>query len=208
MKKNRKKKMYEKSRYMATRILAGGTLLLLVFFVTLIWLAEKKEPMLMRQTYKEDFIEQVAQKAQSVQREFGVLPSISISQAILESNWGTSTLAKENHNYYGIKGSNSSNSTIFQTKEFIEETKEWIQIEAPFRMYTSFEESMDDHAKLLVHGTKWNPELYQKVIDAPTYKEAAHALHQAGYATDPNYPEKLIRLIEQYELFKYDQPIP
>lgn len=146
------------------------------------------------------FIEQLSGHAQTLHKEYGVLPSISISQAIVESNWGKSGLAKTNHNLYGIKG--QSGQPLFATKEFYDD--EWVEIDASFRNYDSWEESMEDHAKLLAHGPAWDAQHYAEVIAADNYAEAAHALQRAGYATDPDYAEKLIRVIEQYRLYDYD----
>ena len=51
----------------------------------------------------------------------------------------------------------------------------------------------------------WDPTLYHKVLGARNYKQAAQALQDAGYATDPTYAQKLIQMIEEHELYKYDQ---
>lgn len=203
-----KKKKKKKNKNGAMLFLARGTLVLLAFFATMTWLAEKKEPIVLFESPKAAFIEKISGKAQQLQSQYGVLPSISIAQAILESNWGTSGLALRNQNFYGIKGGDVTEKERFRTKEFLEETKEWIEIDASFKKYDSWEESMEDHARLLVNGTKWNPELYKPVIEAVDYKEAAYALKKAGYATDPDYPEKLISLIEQYNLQKHDRLPP
>ena len=91
-----------------------------------------------------------------------------------------------------------------ETSEFA--NGEWIVIQDYFKVYKNVTESIEDHALLMVNGTDWNPALYHPVLEAETYIEATHALQQAGYATDPTYPQKLIDLIEQYELYKYDVP--
>lgn len=89
-----------------------------------------------------------------------------------------------------------------ETKEYINE--EWIVIQGDFRVYDTWEESMDDHTRLFVNGVTWNPRLYENVLLAKNYKEAAQALQDAGYATDPTYAEKVIHVIESYDLNKYD----
>src|SRR5699024_1438878 len=109
---------------MATQLLARGTLVLLAFFATITWLAEKKEPFWMEGGKKNEFIEQIAGKANELQNQYGILPSISMSQAILESNWGTSGLAVQNQNYYGIKGGSSEKEKQFRTKEYLERSEE------------------------------------------------------------------------------------
>ena len=60
------------------------------------------------------------------------------------------------------------------------------------------------HTALFVDGTSWDSSHYQAVLSADNYVEAAQALQQRGYATDPNYAQKLISLIKTYNLDKYD----
>ena len=74
-----------------------------------------------------------------------------------------------------------------------------------FESILSWEQSMDDHTALFVNGVDWNPALYANVITATNYIEAAHALQAAGYATDPTYADKIIHVIETYQLNQYDQ---
>ncbi|MGL5899851.1 MAG: glycoside hydrolase family 73 protein [Lactobacillaceae bacterium] len=155
---------------------------------------EKKE--------KQNFINQLVPIAQQIQKEYHILASISISQACLESDWGRSKLASKYHNYFGIKGSSGQNTVMLETKEFI--SGKWIKKKENFVVYNSLQESMIDHAKLLSQGTSWNNQQYQEVIDANDYQKAAQALVNAGYATDPNYAEKLIRIIRQYQLNRFD----
>ena len=90
-----------------------------------------------------------------------------------------------------------------KTKEFVNE--EWITIQGDFKVYDSWEQSMDDHTQLFVQGVDWNPALYEKVITATNYQEAAQALQDAGYATDPGYAQKIIQVIETYQLNQYDR---
>jgi hypothetical protein len=75
---------------------------------------------------------------------------------------------------------------------------QWVKVQAKFRKYESFAESIADHARLLL-----NPR-YDKVRTAQNYKEACNAIYQAGYATDPVYPYKLISLIETHNLNRWD----
>lgn len=153
---------------------------------------------------KQKFIDDISPIAQKVSGETGVLPSIIIGQAILESNWGTSELAANYNNLFGVKGvEGSSQSVLLPTKEF--ENNEWKEIMAYFRIYGSIEESVRDHSKLFVKGVSWAPNLYQSVLEAKNYQEAANALQTAGYATDPTYAQKIIDVIETYELMNYDK---
>lgn len=173
-----------------------------IFFVfSIAFIGEKmlEEPTGLSTSYEQEFIDKVAENAVTLEANYQVRPSVTIAQAILESNWGKSELAQQENNYYGIKGNNQD---AYKTKEF--ENNEWVEIDAEFRSYDSLMASMEDYALLLSNGTEWDENLYQEVIEAPTYQGAAKALQTAGYATDPDYPEKVISLIETYELYKYD----
>ena len=141
----------------------------------------------------QQFIERLVPHAQELQDGYGVLPSIILGQAILESNWGKSTLASKYNNLFGIKAYGDQKKVSLETKEFVNE--EWITIQGDFKVYDSWEQSMDDHTQLFVQGVDWNPALYEKVITATNYQEAAQALQDAGYATDPGYAQKIIQVI-------------
>ncbi|HGV8361529.1 TPA: glycoside hydrolase family 73 protein [Enterococcus faecium] len=151
----------------------------------------------------QQFIERLVPHAQELQDGYGVLPSIILGQAILESNWGKSTLASKYNNLFGIKAYGDQKKVTLETKEFVNE--EWITIQGDFKVYDSWEQSMDDHTQLFVQGVDWNPALYEKVITATNYQEAAQALQDAGYATDPGYAQKIIQVIETYHLNQYDR---
>ncbi|MBC1373894.1 GW domain-containing glycosaminoglycan-binding protein [Listeria booriae] len=152
---------------------------------------------------QQEFIDLLAGHAQQIQDQKGILTSITLAQAILESNWGESKLATEGRNLFGIKGEYQKDSVTMPTQEF--ENNEWITIDAAFRKYPTWFESLDDHAALFLKGTSWDKTKYQGVIKAKDYKTAANALQKAGYATDSGYAEKLIELIEQRNLQAYDQ---
>ncbi|BDP80454.1 N-acetylmuramoyl-L-alanine amidase [Enterococcus faecium] len=151
----------------------------------------------------QQFIERLVPHAQELQDGYGVLPSIILGQAILESNWGKSTLASKYNNLFGIKAYGDQKKVSLETKEFVNE--EWITIQGDFKVYDSWEQSMDDHTQLFVQGVDWNPALYEKVITATNYQEAAQALQDAGYATDPGYAQKSNQVIETYQLNQYDR---
>ena len=151
----------------------------------------------------QQFIERLVPHAQELQDGYGVLPSIILGQAILESNWGKSTLASKYNNLFGIKAYGDQKKVSLETKEFVNE--EWITIQGDLKVYDSWEQSMDDHTQLFVQGVDWNPALYEKVITATNYQEAAQALQEAGYATDPGYAQKIIQVIETYQLNQYDR---
>ncbi|MGM0166421.1 hypothetical protein IGI39_001381 [Enterococcus sp. AZ135] len=148
------------------------------------------------------FIDQLAPHAKELQQGYGVLPSIILGQAILESNWGQSELASQYKNLFGIKASGNQAKVSLETKEYVNE--QWVTIQGDFKVYNSWEESLDDHTMLFVNGTNWNSQLYAGVLTAADYRQAAQALQTAGYATDPDYANKIISVIETYNLEQYD----
>ena len=170
-----------------------------------IWNQQRIEKQLQRQYQqaKQAFIKQVAPEAQAMQNSYHVYASVTIAQAILESQWGTSQLASQYHNLFGIKGTDPNTSRVLTTKEYI--NGHWIVTKGRFNVYDSWSDSIKDHTKLMLNGTDTNKENYQAVVQATSYQQAARELQKAGYATDPNYAQKLISVIQTYKLYNYDK---
>ena len=153
---------------------------------------------------QKDFLDAIKQGAIDGAKE-GILPSITAAQAILESGWGNSGLAKApNHNLFGIKNSDdwTGETVTVPTQEYV--NGEYITVNAAFRKYVSWNDSVVDHAKFFT-GTEWRRNNYRKVVNETDYRIAAQELKNAGYATDPSYAGKLIRLIEAYKLYEWDE---
>lgn len=148
-----------------------------------------------------NFIQKVAPIAESEQRENHVLASITIAQAALESDWGQSELSQKYNNLFGVKGT-GTNSVMMTTKEYV--NGQWITVKASFTVYPSWAASIAAHTKLLVNGLEGDQNHYQRVVNAGNYEEAAEELQANGYATDPNYAQKLIAIIQKYKLYQYD----
>lgn len=153
----------------------------------------------------DDFITQIASSIKG--QKLNILPSVTIAQAILESNWGKSSLAREACNLFGIKASKDWSGEVYkkQTKEQ-KPTGEVYTITADFRKYGSYLESIKDHDNFFV-STPWRVQNYKKVLEAKNYKTQALALRECGYATDLNYGTKLIQLIERLGLQQYDKGV-
>ena len=147
---------------------------------------------------KQSFISLVKDGAIDSHRNHGILASVTIAQAILESGWGSSTLSVKAKNLFGIKAFDDWTGayTTMDTTEYYNGMRQTVT--ARFRAYDSFNESIKDHTKLLL------TERYRAVREASNYRDACYALKSCGYATDPNYPQLLITLIEQNNLTQYD----
>lgn len=122
-----------------------------------------------------------------------ILASLTIAQAILESGWGTSALARKSNNLFGIKGKGAN----YKTFEYINGKR--VDIVDSFKVYPDWETSVIDHSNLFLRLSR-----YQNLIGETDYKTACKKVYEDGYATAPNYPEALINIIESYNLQKYD----
>lgn len=146
------------------------------------------------------FIGLVGPLARADMQKNGVLASLTIAQAILESGWGTSELAQNANALFGIKADSRWGGRAYSkdTKECYDGVN-YTAVTALFRAYDSWEESVSDHSAFLLAGSR-----YAAVIGEKDYKTACKAIKAAGYATAPDYAEKLISLIERYGLTAYD----
>jgi len=197
------------SRKMTLPVFLGMLLLFVSAVVFLLSLRGLSNPVVETQpdstntTNKQAFIDDIVPVAKEMQASHGIMPSIILAQAILESDWGTSELSAKYNNLFGIKSfSHNDHSVKLETKEY--KDGKWVSIKANFKVYASWSDCIRDHTLLFVQGVDWDPYLYQGVLLADDYQTAAKALQVAGYATDPGYAEKLIALINQYKLDQYD----
>ncbi|EJO7712792.1 glucosaminidase domain-containing protein [Listeria monocytogenes] len=193
------------------RLIGIAGILLLVILVGVIASVVRQQYLIMTasepdpafHSKEQNFLNELSPRAQEIQEKHGILTSITLAQAILESDWGQSGLAQKGNNLFGVKGKSPQPMVTMTTKEFVD--GKWIEINANFRKYKDWNESLDSHAELFLNGTSWNKDKYNGVIAADDYKKAAQELQSAGYATDPDYAEKLINIIEKYDLALYDR---
>ncbi|MGL5346729.1 MAG: glycoside hydrolase family 73 protein [Peptostreptococcaceae bacterium] len=158
-------------------------------------------------TKQTKFIESIKEGAIENYKKYKVLPSITIAQGILESNWGESKLASEHNNLFGIKADVywKGEHTTLETTEY-----NGIVINDKFRKYDDKNESIIDHGKFLADNKRYKN---NGVFDANTYIYQAKALQEAGYSTLINekgekvYAKQLVELIKQYNLQVIDSEI-
>lgn len=160
---------------------------------------QKKEAQQMTRQEKLDMVEQFGAAARASHRKYGVPASTTIAQAILESGWGQSLLAKKAKNFFGIKDTDFCEGYVeFKTREVFsgKETR----VPARFEKYASVSLSFEHHARLLSESDRYQPAM--AVADDP--EKFALQLLACGYATDPKYPNLLKALIRQYNLTRFD----
>ncbi len=150
------------------------------------------------------FVAVIGEQAREIAQENDLYASVMIAQAILESGSGNSGLAQRANNLFGIKGSYEGASVTMSTAED-DGSGNLYRIQSRFRSYSSMQESLEDYADLLTdslgsyYSSAWK-------ANAETYADACEAL-EGRYATDTSYAEKLVAIIETYDLARYDEPL-
>ncbi|WP_158824745.1 glycoside hydrolase family 73 protein [Mucilaginibacter lacusdianchii] len=150
------------------------------------------------------FIDSIKDEAIKVCQGTGLFPSLMIGQCIWESGWGKSVLAAKHNNYFGIKA-----NVAWQGKKVLYKTTEYqngqsYKIDTSFRSYPTIEACFADR----IHFLQSNPRYKRHgLFSCNSPEEQATCLLEAGYATDPNYPNHLIKVINTYQLKKYDNAL-
>ena len=162
---------------------------------------------------QQEFINLIGPLATADYRKTGVLASITIAQACLESAYGTSELAINAKNYFGMKKNLSGNNwqsawdgKSFYTKKTGEEYVVGVHttITADFRKYPSLEKSIEDHSLYLTQAKNGNKLRYAGLKGCTNYTKAAKIIKDGGYATSSTYVSKLCNLITKWNLTQYD----
>ena len=142
----------------------------------------------------EDYIDMYSFISVTHMKKYNIPASITLAQGILESGAGMSELTKRSNNHFGIKCHRDWNGGKVYAKD-----------DTPndcFRQYRKAEDSFEDHSLFLVNGIRYS---FLFSLSPTDYKGWAEGLQKSGYATDRAYANKLIKLIEDYELYLYDR---
>lgn len=143
-----------------------------------------------------EFLNQILPTALEGQKQYHIPVSLTLGQAVLESGWGVSHIS---NNIYGFKAKTNwqGKTTIKTTKEF--ENGEYKEIQAVFKAYDSFEESVKDYLELISSNKR-----YSDILFATDYISAADAIGKSGYATSPVYGNSVREVIKKYHLYIWD----
>lgn len=153
--------------------------------------------------WKKDFLKTIIRCAKNACKAgYIVAPAAVAAQAALESAFGESRLAKDANNLFGIKATKSWHGPVveYETKEH--KNGEWITITARFRKYDSYQECVMDYAKI-INRLPW----YKDAVEAARLGDDMGFINgllasekQPGWATDPEYAKKIMRIFNQYDL--------
>lgn len=147
------------------------------------------------------YIERYKMIAISEMQRTGIPASIKLGQAILESGAGTSKLAQKANNHFGVKCGSNWNGDSYGLKDD-ERAFLFFKKKSCFRKYNNADESFIDHSEFIRRPNGPYQSLFS--LDKKDYKAWAYGLKKAGYATADDYPQKLIKVIETYQLYQYD----
>ena len=140
----------------------------------------------------QQYIDQYKDIAIEEMHRWKIPASITLAQGIFESGAGQSELARKGNNHFGIKCNGWEGRKVYHDDDARNEC---------FRAYNSVFESYEDHSRFLVNGQRYRSLFNLKTTD---YKGWARGLKAAGYATNPQYADRLIELIQLYKLYEYD----
>lgn len=143
----------------------------------------------------EEYIANYSAIAKEEMRKYKIPASITLAQGILESASGQGRLAVEANNHFGIKCHDWTGQKIYHDDDKNQEC---------FRKYKHAEESFEDHSVFLANRSRYSG-LFRHDVD--DYESWAKGLRAAGYATDRKYPDKLIGIIERFQLYKFDEEV-
>ena len=166
-------------------------LLILLASILCLSLTQKKTKKSKTPPHVERYIQRFLKTAKYESKKFNIPVAITLSQGILESQAGKSLLTRKYNNHFGIKWTGKGKYAVFADE----------RPDCRFRVYSTAWESYRAHSILLTTNR------YKHLTKLPktNYKRWARGLKKAGYATDPKYAERLIQIIEQYDLAKYDR---
>ena len=160
-----------------------------------------------------DIVKRVGELCAADMKNTGILASVSAAQFILESGYGKSVLAQMANNCFGMKCSLSGNTWAGSSwdgeSEYTKETQEFVNgayvtVTADFRAYPNIEASIADHSAYLLGAKKDDVLRYAGLKGEKDYKKAVQIIKDGGYATAPDYVEKVCNIIERYNLTAYD----
>ncbi len=144
------------------------------------------------QAYQQ-YINQYKDLAIEQMLKYNIPASITLAQGLFESRAGLSSLATKGNNHFGIKCHGWQGAAVYHDDDAKNEC---------FRAYRNAYESYEDHSKFLANGQRYRKLFSLKPTD---YKGWAHGLKAAGYATNPQYANRLIDIIQLYKLYEYDK---
>jgi flagellum-specific peptidoglycan hydrolase FlgJ len=154
-----------------------------------------------------DLRKELSPYAQEQGQLYGILPSFIMGVAWLETGAGKSTLCQKANNLFSIKGDYKGDFITMPTVEYIGGKK--TTVNAKFRKYPTFRESVKDFCELIKNGVSWNRSVYSHaVIGKTNITDVVYSFAKTPYMTDPSYGSKMLAVIKSFKLTDFDSPAP
>jgi len=167
---------------------------ILDFLILIFFLFGFITPVISQEMTVEEYIAKYSDLAVREMKKYHIPASITLAQGILESGSGNSSLAVKANNHFGVKCHKGWTGKTFHMDDDARHEC--------FRKYASVEDSYRDHSEFLATRDRYD---FLFLLDITDYKAWAVGLKKAGYATNPLYPDLLIRIIEENELYRFDR---
>ena len=178
--------------YSSINIFQKGLLKTLLLSVCLLLISQPLAAQMRKNSVYQQYFDKYSVLAVEQMKRYHIPASITLAQGVFESGAGKSRLAVMGNNHFGIKCHGWTGRTLYFTDDAPNEC---------FRAYPSVRDSYEDHSLFLVNGQRYRNLFSLRPTD---YKGWARGLKKAGYATNPQYANKLIEIIELYDLHRYD----
>ena len=161
---------------------------------------------------REEILEIIGPLFTEDQKASGILASVTGAQLILESGGLQTELAQNANNCFGMKASLSGNTwagSVWDGTIYNKKTSEWdgtkyIEVLADFRAYPDIQHSIADHSAYLLNAMNGKNKRYAGLVGCTDHKKALQIIKDGGYATAPDYVEKLLNVINKYDLKRFD----
>lgn len=147
------------------------------------------------------FIRSLAPLAQELGKTYGVKPSLLLGQAALETAYGKNLLGHRYHNLYALPSRDGRDAIRLSTKPAGSDKEQVVY----YQVYPTVRASMVDYLNRLKFQEVGQPDLYERLTAAKTYKDAATELVLSRYTTDVDYADQLVAIIEKHDLAQYDK---
>lgn len=150
-----------------------------------------------------EFIKEVAPTIQKISKSYGVCSSTIIAQAILESDYGSNVLSARYKNLFGVLAQSGDASIILNGTVY--KGGSWQSSNGSYVIYRTWQDSIYHYFALLKSGKIGIGQTYKRLVSNKGYRQSAQILQNAGLSTDPDYANKLIKVVEDNDLTVYDK---
>lgn len=155
---------------------------------------------------RKEFLKALIVAAVEEEAQSGIPATASVVQGLHESNWGQSKLARDHFNLFGVKASSKSwkgDIVYLPTREYLK--GEWVVVKAPWRAYKSIFECLRDRTNFLTVNKRYSKAMDLLKFDNVSWTEFLEKVWEAGWATDPQYLNKMVKLEKQHQIGKLVQ---